>query len=88
MSPWDKDAVLASVRKTGRCLIAHEDSLTVGFGAEIASTLAQECFTFLDAPIKRLAVPDVPIPFNIPLMNTLIPSIEKIRSEMESLLKW
>ena len=88
MSPWDKDAVLASVRKTGRCLIAHEDALTVGFGAEIASTLAQECFTFLDAPIKRLAVPDVPIPFNIPLMNALIPSIEKIRSEMESLLKW
>jgi 2-oxoisovalerate dehydrogenase E1 component len=88
MSPWDKDAVLASVRKTGRCLIAHEDALTVGFGAEIASTLAQECFTFLDAPIKRLAVPDVPIPFNIPLMNTLIPSVEKIRSEMESLLKW
>lgn len=88
VSPWDKEAVLASVRKTGRCLIAHEDALTGGFGAEIAATLAQECFAFLDAPIQRLAVPDVPIPFNIPLMNELIPSIEKIRSQIEGLLKW
>lgn len=88
VSPWDKEAVLASVHKTGRCLIAHEDALTAGFGAEIAATLAQEAFTALDAPIKRLAVPDVPIPFNIPLMNTLIPSVEVIRSEIEALLKW
>lgn len=88
VSPWDKEAVLTSVRKTGRCLIAHEDALTVGFGAEIAATLAQEAFTFLDAPVQRLAVPDVPIPFNIPLMNTVIPSMENVRSEIESLLKW
>lgn len=88
VSPWDKEAVLTSVRKTGRCLIAHEDALTVGFGAEIAATLAQEAFTFLDAPVQRLAVPDVPIPFNIPLMNTVIPNMENVRSEIESLLKW
>lgn len=88
VSPWDKEAVLASVRKTGRCLIAHEDTLTGGFGAEIAATLTQDAFTFLDAPIQRLAVPDVPIPFNIPLMNTLIPSVEKIRNAIEGLLKW
>jgi 2-oxoisovalerate dehydrogenase E1 component len=88
ISPWDKNTILSSVRKTNRCLIAHEDALTVGFGAEIAATLAQECFTFLDAPIKRLAVPDVPIPFNIRLMNTLIPCVDSIRTEIENLLKW
>lgn len=88
VSPWDKDAVLASVRKTGRCLIAHEDALTGGFGAEIAATLAQECFTFLDAPVQRVAVPDVPIPFNIPLMNQIIPDVEHLRSRIDALLKW
>ena len=88
ISPWDKESVLASVRKTGRCLIAHEDALTAGFGAEIAATLAQDCFAFLDTPIHRMAVPDVPIPFNIPLMNELIPSVEKIQHQIESLLKW
>jgi 2-oxoisovalerate dehydrogenase E1 component len=86
--PWDKEAVLTSVRNTGKCLIAHEDGLTGGFGAEIAATLAQECFLFLDAPIQRVAVPDTPIPFNISLMNMLIPSIELLRSRMEDLLRW
>jgi 2-oxoisovalerate dehydrogenase E1 component len=88
VSPWDKQTVMDSVTRTGRCLIAHEDALTAGFGAEIAATLAQECFTFLDAPVQRLAVPDVPIPFNIPLMNEVIPSIEQIRAAIEELLKW
>jgi 2-oxoisovalerate dehydrogenase E1 component len=88
VSPWDKAAVLASVRKTGRCLIAHEDALTAGFGAEIGATVAQEAFANLDAPVARLATPDVPIPFNIPLMNTLIPSVELIRSKIEELLAW
>ncbi|MBX3049465.1 MAG: hypothetical protein KIT46_09700 [Anaerolineales bacterium] len=86
--PWDRGAVLASVRKTGKCLIAHEDGLTGGFGAEIAATLAQDCFTFLDAPVQRLAVPDTPIPFNIPLMNTIIPSAEEIRTKIQELLQW
>ncbi len=88
VSPWDKDAVLASVRKTGKALIAHEDGHTGGFGAEIAATLAEECFTSLDTPVQRLAVPAVPIPFNIPLMNTLIPSVELLRTRMQELLAW
>jgi 2-oxoisovalerate dehydrogenase E1 component len=88
VSPWDKAAVLASVRKTGRALIAHEDGLTGGFGAEVGATIAQEAFASLDAPVFRLAPPDVPIPFNIPLMNTIIPSVDLIRSKIEELLKW
>jgi 2-oxoisovalerate dehydrogenase E1 component len=88
ISPWDKEAVLASVKKTGRCLVAHEDGHTAGFGAEICATIAQEAFAYLDAPLQRVATPDVPIPFNISLMNALIPSVEALRARMEALLKW
>src|SRR5688500_7348720 len=62
VSPWDRERVLESTRKTGRCLVVHEDTLTAGFGAEIAATLAQEAFWHLDAPVERLAVGDVPMP--------------------------
>jgi 2-oxoisovalerate dehydrogenase E1 component len=88
VSPWDKDAVLESVRKTGKLIVAHEDAFTGGFGAEISATAAQQAFTFLDAPVERVATPDVPIPFNIPLMNTVIPTVDLLRSRMESMLKW
>jgi 2-oxoisovalerate dehydrogenase E1 component len=88
VSPWDKQAVLASVRKTGRCLVAHEDAHTGGFGGEIAATVAEEAFAFLDAPVARVATADAPIPYNIPLMNTLIPSVETLRTKIEELLRW
>jgi len=86
--PWDKEAVLASVRKTGKCLIAHEDTVTVGFGAEIGATIAAEAFTYLDAPVERVATPDIPIPYNIPLMGTVIPSVEILCKRIEGLLAW
>lgn len=76
--PWDKEAIHSSVRKTRRCLIVHEDGQTAGFGAEIAATLASDCFFSLDAPIRRLAVEDIPIPYNINLMESVIPSVESI----------
>src|SRR6185437_15188036 len=57
LSPWDRAAVLASVRKTRRCLIVREDNLTGGFGAEIAAVLAKDAFFDLDAPIERLTMP-------------------------------
>jgi 2-oxoisovalerate dehydrogenase E1 component len=85
--PWDKAAVLRSVSKTGKCLIVHEDGWTVGFGAEIAATIAQEAFFDLDAPIVRLATPDVPLPYNTILMDSVVPTVENIRVEMERLLR-
>ena len=84
--PWDASRVLESVRKTGKCLIVHEDALTGGFGAEIAAVIAEEAFTDLDAPLARLAVPDVPIPYNMGLMNAALPQVADIERKIQSLL--
>ena len=86
ISPWDREAVLASVRKTGRCLIVHEDNLTAGFGAEIAGTLAQEAFWHLDAPVERLAPRDIPVPYHPDLLDAVIPTVAKIRERLNALL--
>ncbi|MFT5163221.1 MAG: 2-oxoisovalerate dehydrogenase E1 component, partial [Alteromonadaceae bacterium] len=85
--PWDKEAVLASVRKTGRCLIVHEDNKTAGFGAEIAAELAKEAFFYLDAPIERLTMPDTPNPHNIHLLNAAVPTVERIKTAMIDLIE-
>ena len=84
--PWDKDAVLASVRQTSRCLIVHEDFALAGFGAEIAAVIADEAFLDLDAPVLRLGAPSVPVPFNTGLMDGMIPRVAQIRERMEWLL--
>jgi 2-oxoisovalerate dehydrogenase E1 component len=86
--PWDKEAVLESVRRTGKVLIVHEDALTAGFGGEIAATIAAEAFTDLDAPIERLATPDVPIPYNVPLMDSILPGSAEIKEKIELLLNY
>jgi 2-oxoisovalerate dehydrogenase E1 component len=86
--PWDKEAVLASVRKTSRCLIVHEDFQLGGFGAEIAAVIADEAFLDLDAPVQRLAAPSVPVPFNTALMDGMIPRVDQILNRMEWLLSF
>lgn len=85
--PWDKDAILASVEKTGRCLIVHEDNLSAGFGAEIAAWLAKNAFFSLDAPIERLTMPDVPSPHNVTLLEATVPSVQKIEDTMVAILE-
>jgi 2-oxoisovalerate dehydrogenase E1 component len=84
--PWDRDQVLESVARTGRCLIVHEDTLTAGFGAEIAATIAKEAFWTLDAPIDRLAVEDVPMPYHPVLLEAVLPDADRIAERIESLL--
>jgi len=64
LAPWDKEAVMASVKKTGRALVVHEDKLTGGFGGEVASYIAEHGFKYLDAPVKRLGSKDTPVPFS------------------------
>jgi 2-oxoisovalerate dehydrogenase E1 component len=84
--PWDKEMVFESVKKTSRCLIVHEDTLTAGFGAEISARISDELFRWLDAPVKRLAMPDIPVPYNVGLMNSVLPNTEKILKSIEELL--
>jgi 2-oxoisovalerate dehydrogenase E1 component len=86
IAPWDRATVLASVKKTGRCLIAHEDNITAGFGAEIAATVAKEAFWYLDAPVDRVAVADVPMPYHPVLLEAVLPSTESIAARIEALL--
>ena len=71
--PWDKEAVEAAVRKTGRVLIAHEDTLTGGIGAEIAAYISEHCFTALDAPVMREASLDTAVPFAPTLEANFLP---------------
>jgi 2-oxoisovalerate dehydrogenase E1 component len=87
LSPWDKEAVLASVRKTRRCLIVHEDTPTAGFGAEISAVLAHKAFFSLDAPIERITTPNVPIPYNVDLMNAVLPGVEQIAAKIRELVE-
>jgi len=86
--PWDQDAVLESVHHNGKVLIVHEDNLTSGFGAEIAAIIACQAFTDLNAPIYRLAAADIPIPYNIGLMNKVLPGVDTIRSRIMEMLKY
>ena len=85
LSPWDQGATLASVRKTRRCLIVHEDTLTAGFGAEIAAVIARQAFFDLDAPIERLTMPDVPSPHGLGLLEAVLPSVATISQAINNL---
>jgi 2-oxoisovalerate dehydrogenase E1 component len=87
IAPWDREQVLASVGKTGRCLIVHEDNLTAGFGAEIAATVAKEAFWRLDAPVDRLAVADIPMPYHPVLLDAVLPSADVIADRIDDLLR-
>ncbi len=85
LNPLDAEAVLRSVRKTGKALVVHEDTLTGGFGAEIAALIAAEAFTSLDAPIRRVAAKDSPIPYGPKLENAMLPQSADILSALEGL---
>ena len=86
--PWDREAVFQSVKKTNRCLIVHEDTSTAGFGSEIATQVSDHLFKYLDAPVSRLTMPDIPMPYNVGLMNHLLPDTEKIKSKVEELISY
>jgi 2-oxoisovalerate dehydrogenase E1 component len=87
LQPWDKIAVEKSVRKTGRVLIFHEDTLTGGFGGEISAHIAENCFEFLDAPIKRCASLDTAIPMNKALEDNFLAK-SRLEEQIISLLNY
>jgi 2-oxoisovalerate dehydrogenase E1 component len=86
--PWDKESILDSVHRTGKVLVVHEDTLTSGFGAEISAVIAEEAFAYLDAPIRRLATPDIPIPYNVELMESVLPNVDKIKNLIIEMLEF
>jgi 2-oxoisovalerate dehydrogenase E1 component beta subunit len=84
--PVDRESVIASVTKTGKALVVYEDNLTMGYGAEIAASIAEAAFTHLDAPVRRLAAPDVPaVPFSHPYQEWFMPNPDKIAAAMRDL---
>jgi 2-oxoisovalerate dehydrogenase E1 component beta subunit len=88
ITPWDREAVLASVAKTSKVIVLHEDTHTSGFGAEIAATIAEEAFEDLDAPVKRLAAPDTPVPFSPPLEKAYIPQVDDVAGALRELAEY
>jgi acetoin:2,6-dichlorophenolindophenol oxidoreductase subunit beta len=85
--PLDRARLLASVRKTGRLVVIHEANKFGGFGAEIAALVAEEAFEHLKAPIKRVAAPDIPVPFSPPQEKFYRPSPEKILAAVHSIME-
>jgi pyruvate/2-oxoglutarate/acetoin dehydrogenase E1 component len=86
--PWDVEAVLASVRRCSKVLVLHEDTRTGGFGAEIAATIAEEAFEHLDAPVRRIAAPDTPVPFSPPLEKAFIPQVDDVVTGLRDLASY
>ncbi len=86
--PWDREAVLESVRKTSKVLVLHEDTRTGGFGGEIAATIAEEAFEDLDAPVKRVGAPDTPVPFSPPLEKAFIPQVDDVAAALRELAEY
>ncbi len=86
IAPLDKDAILNSVAKTGRAVILHEATLTGGFGGEISAILADEGFDYLNAPIKRVAAPDCPVPFSPVLEQAWVPNEAKVIAAVKEIV--
>jgi 2-oxoisovalerate dehydrogenase E1 component len=85
LNPLDMETIMDSVRKTGKVLIAHEDTLTGGFGAEIAALIAEDAFQHLDAPVRRVAAKDAPVPYGPTLENAMLPQTADIVRALEAL---
>lgn len=86
--PLDADAILTSARRTGKLLVAHEATASAGIGAEVAALIADRCFEDLDAPVRRLTAPDVPIPFSPPLERAVLPQLEDVKEACRELLEY
>jgi 2-oxoisovalerate dehydrogenase E1 component len=88
LSPYDWEAVANSVRKTSRAIVAHEDTLSWGYGAEIAARIADELFEDLDAPVRRVAATDTFVAYQPLLENVILPQAGDLYKAMESLAKF
>jgi pyruvate/2-oxoglutarate/acetoin dehydrogenase E1 component len=88
LCPLDTETILKSARKTSKVLVAHEATRSCGVGAEVAALISEEAFEDLDAPIKRLTTPDVPIPFSPPLEQAVLPQLDQIKEACRELIAY
>lgn len=86
--PLDEETIFRSVKKTNKAIVIHEDTLTAGFGAEIAARIADNCFQFLDGPVKRIAAKDTHIPYALILENEVLPSRQRIYKGIKELIEF
>ncbi len=88
INPLDEETIYNSIRKTGKAVVVHEDTLTAGFGAEIAARIADNSFEYLDGPIKRIAALDAFVPFQHDIERTVLPTRDRIYTELKELLAY
>jgi 2-oxoisovalerate dehydrogenase E1 component len=86
VSPWDHDLVAESVEKTSRLLVVHEDTITAGFGAEVAAWAAEHCFWSLDAPVVRVGATDTPVAYEPGLEKAILPQTDDIAGALRAVL--
>ena len=87
MLPLDYEAIAASVKRTGKVLLLHEDTLIGGIGGEVAAWIAENCFQYLDAPVLRCASLDTAVPFNIELENMFLAK-SRLNDKVQQLLSY
>jgi 2-oxoisovalerate dehydrogenase E1 component len=88
LSPWDQEAVYTSVKRTGRVIVAYEDAMSWGYGAEIAARIADDCFAWLDAPVKRVASTDTFVGYAPQLEDAILPQVETFRTAYLELARY
>ncbi|MDQ3080705.1 MAG: dehydrogenase E1 component subunit alpha/beta [Gemmatimonadota bacterium] len=88
LSPWDREAVFESVKKTSRVIVAYEDSISWGYGAEIAAEVANECFAWLDAPVRRVASTDTFVGYAPQLEDAILPQVEDFKAAYRDIAKY
>jgi 2-oxoisovalerate dehydrogenase E1 component len=88
LSPWDKELVYSSVKKTNRALVVYEDSISWGYGAEIAARIADDCFAWLDAPVKRVASRDTFVGYAPRLEDAILPQIDDVKKAIQDIVSF
>ena len=86
LSPWDQNTVYASVKKTSRVIVLYEDSMSWGYGAEIAARIADDCFPWLDAPVKRVASADTYVGYAPRLEDSILPQVDDVKRAVTELI--
>ncbi|CAN5207367.1 hypothetical protein BH20ACT3_BH20ACT3_14920 [soil metagenome] len=88
IAPWDRTIVANSVARTGRLLVVHEDTLTGGFGAEVAAWVGEHCFADLDASVRRIGATDTPVAYEPSLEAAILPQVDDVADALWDLVTW